>query len=365
MEDNLRRLRQFDPTNPSFAGMAIVHNLLAGREAEAGAAFDDFMRRFNSNGKTLDVLARDIGRTGHLSTLARLEGVIRDHGFDPQVVLFSRLMVQLNAQDWSGAQVTQQALAAREGKLARDLQVFQKTAGAVIELCAQGAPAARLTILEQLSRYRGRLKLYTEVMDWLVSAQRWQAAQDVLVLAEGGFPQSNQLAAFRKRLAPELVKLAEQDAARQVRVASSTDLIPDAASLFAQLDTQKSQGAIEAALELIQGITRRAPEWLPAAQGPLDERELQLAFLADNLPQLQATVRRFVRADQPQRLTEICTLARHNHAAGNKSVAQILTGEVLRRHPDHPEATSLVIAWAEAEKKANRPEAITPPSLER
>jgi tetratricopeptide (TPR) repeat protein len=84
MDATLKRLKLRNPTNPSFATMGVVQNLLANRTEAARAAFEDCLVRFDSNAATLDTLAREIGRTGRLELLVPLEKSMREHGFDTQ-----------------------------------------------------------------------------------------------------------------------------------------------------------------------------------------------------------------------------------------------------------------------------------------
>jgi tetratricopeptide (TPR) repeat protein len=351
MQAALKRLKDRNPTNPSFAYMGVVQNLLADRPEAARAAFEDCMQRFDSDAPTLDTLAREIGRTGRLELLTPLEQVMHAHGFDPQIVLFSRLLGQLDNADWAGAKITQQALAARGNRLLADVNAFQETVAPLIALCSNDLAASRVALLDRVSRYGGRLKLYVQFIDCLLAAQLWPVANDVLTLAEGAFPRSVQLEARRVRLAPQLAAIvaaqtASAEAAKQARRASSADPFPDAATFLKTLETERVAGHHSAALKLIQSVRRSEPTWLPSAAEQIDLLELELVLPLDDRLQLQSVVRSYLRLDRATRNERVCALAIQQHAAGRPEVAELLVRETLRRNPDDAAALALRNAWA-------------------
>jgi tetratricopeptide (TPR) repeat protein len=350
MDATLKRLKDRNPTNPSFASMGVVQNLLANRTEAARAAFDDCLQRFDSDAATLETLARDIGRTGRLELLVPLEQVMREHGFDTQMLLFSRLLGQLDNADWAGAKITQQALAARTKTLIADVRVFNETAGPLIALCSQDAAASRVALLDRVSRYGGRLKLYNQFFDCLFAAQQWSVANDVLTLAEGAFPRSVQLEERRVRLAPHLAVIAAaeaaaNEAAKLVRQASSANPFPDAAVFFEAFKKEKDAGQVAAALRLVQALRRSEPSWLPGSAEQVDLLELEMVLSLDDRLQLQSVLRTYLRFDRSTRNERVCELAKTAHAAGQLEVAEMLVREVLRRAPGDVTALDLRKAW--------------------
>ena len=351
MDATLKRLKDRNPTNPSFASMGVVQNLLANRTEAARSAFADCIQRFDSDAATLETLARDIGRTGRVELLVPLETVMREHGFNPQMLLFSRLVGQLDNADWAGAKITQQALAARSKTLIADVRVFNETAEPLIALCSQDVAASRVTLLDRVSRYGGRLKLYAQFIDWLLAGQQWAVANDVLTLAEGAFPRSVQLEARRVRLAPHLATIAvaeaaATEAAKRARQASSADPFPDAAAFFEAFKKEKDAGQGQAALRLVQALRRSEPSWLPGVAEQVDLLELERVLSLDDRLQLQSVVRTYLRFDRSTRNERVCDLAENAHAAGRVEVADLLVHEVLRRAPEEAAALALRKAWA-------------------
>ncbi|MCS6244265.1 MAG: hypothetical protein H2172_10465 [Opitutus sp.] len=351
MDATLKRLKDRNPTNPSFATMGVVQNLLANRTEAARVAFDDCIQRFDSDAATLETLARDIGRTGRLELLVPLERVMREHGFDTQMLLFSRLLGQLDNANWAGAKITQQALAARTKTLISDVRVFNETAEPLIALCSQDVAASRVALLDRVSRYGGRLKLYNQFFDCLFAAQQWSVANDVLTLAEGAFPRSVQLEEQRVRLAPHLaaisaVEAAASEAAKRVRQASSADPFPDAASFFEAFKKEKDAGQGQAALRLVQALRRSEPSWLPGSAEQVDLLELEGVLSLDDRLQLQSVLRTYLRFDRSTRNERVCDLAEKAYAAGRLEVAELLVREVLRRAPEDAAALALRKAWA-------------------
>ena len=351
MESTLKRMKFLNPTNPSFASMGVVQNLLANRPEAARAAFDDCLLRFDCDAGTLETLARDIGQTDHLELLVRLESVMREHGFDPQMVLFSRLVGQLDNADWAGAKITQQALAARTKTLIADVRIFNETVEPLIALCSQDVAASRVTLLDRVSRYGGRLKLYGQFIDWLMAGQQWPVANDVLTLAEGAFPRSGQLEVRRVRLAPHMAAIAAAEeaaaeAAKLARQTSSADPFPDASTFFQAFEKDRAAGQPEAAFQLIQSLRRSEPSWLPGAAEQIDLQELELVLAQEDRLQLQSVVRNYLRLDRATRNERVCELAVKARAAGRHEEAELLVREVLRRAPDDAAALALRKAWA-------------------
>ena len=351
MDATLKRLKVRNPTNPSFATMGVVQNLLANRTEAARAAFDDCMKRFDSDAATLETLARQIALTGRLELLVPLEKVMREHGFDTQLLLFSRLLGQLDTADWAGAKVTQQTLAARTKTLNADVRVFNETAAPLIALCSQDVAASRVALLDRVSRYGGRLKLYNQYFDCLFAAQQWAVANDVLTLAEGAFPRSVQLEERRVRLSPHLsaiaaAEAAATEAAKRVRQASSADPFPDAITFFDTLKKEREAGQFQAAFQLFQALRRSEPSWLPGAAEQVDLMELELVLSQDDRLQQQSVARSYLRFDRSTRNERVCELAKAEHAAGRVEVADLLIREVLRRAPEDAAALELRKAWA-------------------
>ncbi len=351
MDATLKRLKDRNPTNPSFASMGVVQNLLANRTEAARAAFDDCLQRFNSDSATLETLARDIGRTGRLELLVPLEQVMREHGFDTQMLLFSRLLGQLDNADWAGAKITQQSLAARTKTLIADVRVFNETAGPLIAVCSQDVAASRVALLDRVSRYGGRLKLYNQYFDCLFAAKQWSVANDVLTLAEGAFPRSVQLEERRVLLAPHLAAIAATEAAateaaKLVRQSSSTESFPDANTFFEMFKKENDAGQGQAAFRLVQALRRSEPSWLPGVAEQVDLMELELVLSQDDRLQQQSVVRTYLRFDRSTRNERVCELAKTAHAAGRLEVAELLLREVLRRAPEDVAALALRKAWA-------------------
>jgi cellulose synthase operon protein C len=351
MDSLLVRLRKLNPANASFTTMAVVQNLLAGRDAEARAALDDCILRFGSYAETLNTLSSDIGTTGRIELLAELESVMQEHGFDLQDLLASRLLAQIDHADWAGATITQQALAEREKKLRPEVQVLEKTAASLITVCAYDTPAAKIVLCDYLRRYPGRLPLYIKMIDRLIGAERWSAAHDVVSIAERIYPSSVQLLARNQQIAPQLTRIDSQETADSkqemaTRVANTTDLYANADSFLSALEQERAKSDFESALRLIQRLRQNAPAWLPTEVDKIDRSELDLALSLGDILQLQSVVRGYLRYDEkPERYDVVCTLAEQCWRDTNKSAAELLVREVLRRKPEQARAAGLLKAW--------------------
>lgn len=353
MDRRIADLRAVAPDNPSFASMGVVQNLLAGRNAEADAAFDELVFRFGGDVRVLEAMARDLGKIQAFAMLDRLETVFAEHGFDSQILLFSRLNARMDAADWRGAEHGLAALGARADTLSDNIRAFRQTALAILDHCVTGAPAAKSTALDLLVKRPVRLKLYLQIHDWFCSASRWEGARDVLVLAEGAFPGSRRLDERRRALEPRL--LARSDA--QAKTARETERKKDeprvemqsAGSLLAALATLEKQSAWSESLRMIESARRRAPAWLPSIRNRLDQAELRAALGLDDLPRIKLSASNCLRDGGASNATEICALARSARAQDRSSAARLLLSEVLRRSPGQPEASALLAEWAAKE----------------
>ena len=345
MEESLAALRRLNPANPDFVSMGVLQNLLAGRRAEARAAFDELIFRFGADRSLLSTLADGLGGLGDLEMLDLLEDVYRERGFDPQGLWMNRVVVLIGRGDWAAAREAQGALAARKETLTDAIRVFTETSGALIDYCIDGTPVAKSEVLEMLVRHRGRLKLYLHIADAMLAARRWEGARDVLLLAEGSFPQSRRLAVRRERLAPELAALAGAETRRaedERRASEGAGAPASAAAFLAAVESDLRAGNAGFALRRIGTIRREAPSWLPDVRDKIDGLELDTVLSMDDLPRLKQAARDHLREGRAGRVERIVEAARVAGADGRTAVARILLGEVLRMDPRNAAALAVL-----------------------
>ncbi len=357
MDSQLAALRALAPTNPSFTAMGIVQNLIAGRDAQAEDAFEQAVFRFGSDVTLLESLARDLGKIHEFMMLDRLETVFNEHGFDPQLVWFSRLSAQLELSDWAGAQRSLALMEDSVNQLAPNIQIFRQTSEALVDYCLNGNPAAKSTVLDLLSRHPSKLKLYLDIFDRMASSARWDGAQDVLVLAEGAFPQSRQIQERRKVLEPALAALAavapENAPSKNPSATAEPAPSSDARVLLGLLS--KTGEDPESALKTIEAVRRERPIWWKGeVVDEVERRELELILKIDDLPRLKLMTGLYLREEKAGRFDAIYNLAAAARQSGNKAAAQLLIGEILRRDPKNSAARALLKTSALPEAKERK-----------
>jgi len=357
MDRQLVALRALAPANPSFTAMGIVQNLIAGRKTEAEVAFEQAVFRFGSDISLLESLARDLGKIHEFEMLDRLEMVFNEQGFDRQLVWFSRLSAQMELSDWAGAQRSIGLMGEKDAKLAPNIQIFRQTSEALVDYCLNGNPAAKSTVLDLLSRHPAKLKLYLDIFDRMASSARWDGAQDVLVLAEGAFPQSRQIQQRRKVLEPALAALTAAVAEKVLSKNPPTPAEPapssDARVLLGLLS--KTDENPESALKTIEAVRRQAPPWWKGETvDEVERRELEFIVKIDDLPRLKLMTNMYLRDQRASRFDAVCNLAVAARQSGNKAAAQLLIGEILRREPQNNAANALLKKWAILEAKERK-----------
>lgn len=336
MDVALARLRALNPAKPGFATMSVVQNQLAGRMREASAALDELLFRFGSNRSLLEGLAGELGSAGGVDLLRRLETAMDEHGHDLQHVWFGRLVAQMEASDWNQARVTRDLLGARRERLAPAIKQYVQISEALIDYCLTGASAAKSTVLEQLAKHDGRLRLYLQVVDCMMAAGRWDGAREALVLAEGAYPESHRVEQRRRRVAPAFA--AKRAEGRPEGIPAVVPPAVSAPDFFRALDADMAAGRAEAALRTLDETKRRSPSWWAGKRVEIEQYEVSLCVALDDLSRLKLAVSQTLRDAGAPKADEMLAVAERARADNKIAAARVILTEIVRRWPDHGRA---------------------------
>ena len=360
------RLRSLYPENPAHIGLALSESLRLGQIQAALDLLDISVIRFANQPAAYGEWAEAIGKTGHDEVLARLEQLVTESNQNPQTVIYARLMAQIRAQAWADAEASSARLDALYPNVHPRMQALHRVGKALLAACSQPVKGAENTLANTITGGWVAMSLYEQIVDALALAERYEAALEVLTLAEGFYPTSRYIAMQRAALTP---KLAEQNAiaaralAQQTPVAAVDPAVPaDAEALFAALDAQAQAGRSAEALNLARAARKAAPAWLQAALPELEWREVLLAADTDDLPLLQLNLRTELRAATEAQIDRLVAQAQTWFAGQRQPVALLTLREVVRVRPEHPLARRLLAEWSPDEAAGGLAPAVAAPN---
>ncbi len=347
------RLRSLYPENPAHIGLALSESLRLGQTQEALDLLDISVIRFAHQPAAYGEWAEAISKTGNDTVLARLEQLVTESNQNPQTVIFARIMEQIHRQAWAEAEASSARLDALYPNVAPRMQALHRVAKALIAACSQPLKGAENTLANTITGGWVAMNLYEQIVDALARAERYEAALEVLTLAEGYYPTSRYIAMQRAALTPKLAEqniLAARALAEQTPVAGADPKVPaDAKSFFIALDALAQAGRTADALNLARAARKVAPAWLRDAQPDLDWREVLLAADTDDLPLLQLNLRSALRAPTAPQIERAVAQAQTWFAAQKKPAAVLTLREVLKARPAHPLAVRLLAEWSPAD----------------
>ena len=353
MQAAILRLRSLYPENPAHIGLALSESLRLGQTQAALDLLDISVIRFANQPAAYGEWAEAIGKTGDETVLARLEQLVTESNQNPQTVIFARLMEQIRIQAWAEAEATSARLDALYPNVHPKVQALHRVAKALLAACSQPLKGAENILANTITGGWVAMNLYEQIVDALARAERYEAALEVLTLAEGYYPTSRYIGMQRAAIAP---KLAEQNAAqaravaRQTPAADAAPVVPaDAQAFFAALDTLAQADRPAEALSLGRAARKAAPSWLQDALPELEWREVLLAAGADDLPLLQLNLRTALRAPSAAQIERAVAQAQTWFAAQKQRAAVLALREVLKARPAHALALRLLAEWSPAD----------------
>lgn len=345
MQAAIRRLRALNPSHAGHATFGVVQNHLAGRTVQAREALEDWFFRFGSDDRSLAQLSRDLSKVGADDLLARVEEVVREHGFDPQSVLVGRLFAQIDARDWERAVVTRDRLAEILPRMKPADRLAITVATTLVTACVDAGSGNQEIFIEAFLRSPGSLEFNRRMLEALVACGRLDTAAQLVTLVEGSYPESQYVARISADVtARRLAQVQAEEAARPAARQPGAPAYTGADALWADLKELESAGKPDEALRRIRAVRAAAPKWLPAAEEALLLREIDLALQADDMPLLQLTLRNGLRL-RPESAGGVLERAVRWREEKRTTEALLVAREILRRRPDFQPALQAVAAW--------------------
>jgi hypothetical protein len=356
MDEALEALRSLSPTDPRPYVYAIVQYLLAERRAEAEAGLEHFLLRFGSTPSYLHLLAAPLAEIAERAMLEKLIAYARQQGFDLEP--FHRFLVQalVAKGDWRAAAKVMAKImdSPKKSEMVTQWDGLMK---AQIDAALDAADGAQSNFVNLLRGRQFALGFYKNLITNMRRAGRPATAREIIVFAQGMYPQNTEIETWRKELDEEL---AAAEAAKPVIVmsrpssASSPTVSPSAPAVarvelgekefFSKLDELSNAGDYEKALQSIREIRRDKPLWLSGREARIDREEVRLSGRAGDMLTLRSSVRLFNNGDR-MRSAQLVEIAREFHSSGKNDEALYVLKELLARTPDYPVAQRLQAEW--------------------
>jgi hypothetical protein len=335
MDAALDRLSRLDPARPDALLYRVVQNHLAGRPEEARAAMDRLFFRHGSSPGFYNVVCSSFLGTGYVDGFDRIEQELRERGLSLQPLLWARIKLAAERSDWPDL-IRQIDLlrAAPDPRLKRDELAYLDTMAKLALACLDGGSGTQRSLIEVVGDNPGALLLYKIVITALLDAGRPQTARQILVLADGPFPEARTLRDLRPRLEAALAATAPVEnspASGSPGLATWED--------FKSVFTTKSAASPTAALALLSESRRAQPAWLEENRSELEALELPLRARGDDPLLLQVLVRAVLARDSLAPAT-LLPLAREIYPSFPAN-ARLILKETLRLYPENEEALAL------------------------
>ncbi len=344
MEDSLRKWARLDPTQFEPFLQAVIEQHLAGRADAAGEALNLLLLRHGADPALYPTACKKYGEIGYEAGLERLHQELESRGFPLSPVWLARLEAAEKTRDWASVLDLVALLeAAPAGTVPASQRAWLAARRTKAEVCLVGESGAEVHLLELISDAFFPCATYVRILESLVESGRWRAADGVLTFAEGPYPKSPTLARFRAQITAALDTQAAQIAAKH---ATKPRQHASWEEFLALHQTSLAEGKPDEALERINEIRRRRPDWLANASHKLDELELALIARSPDTLRIQMLAR---------------SLAARNPEARERLLA--LARELFTTHPEHTRILfqSVIGRSAEADPLVAEFETLFPP----
>ena len=346
MDAALDRLDRLDPARPDGLLFRVVQNHLAGRPEAARSAMDRLIFRHGSTPAFYSVVCTSLLGTGYAEGLDRVERELRELGFSLHPLLWARVKLAAERSDWPGLLRQIELLQAAPGPaLKRDEVTYLDTMAKLARACLDGGSGTQRSLIEVVGDNPGALLLYKTVISALLDAGRPQTARQILVLADGPFPDARTLRDLRPRLEAALAAAAPTEPAA---APGSADLATWDA--FKTAFEARGTTAPAGALALLSECRRAQPAWLEEHRAELERLELPLRARGDDPLLLQVLVRSMLTRDSlaPGTLLPLAQEIQPTFPAN----ARLILKETVRAHPENEDALALQRAWEPASPDA-------------
>lgn len=355
MNESLEALRSLSPTDPRPYVYAIVQQLLAARRGEADIMLDRFLMRFGSRPAYLHILAAPLAEIAERATIEKLIDYARQQGFELNP--FRRFLVQalVGKDEWRTAAAVMTEIMDAPVKN-RTVTHWDEIMNAQITAALDAAEGAQSNLVNSVRGRQYAVAFYKDLIANMRRAGRPATAREIIVFAQGIYPQNTEIETWRKELDAEL---AAAEAAKPVvvvshRTSGSSVAAPAGSGtarvelsetdFFARLDELSKAGDFAGALQSIREARVAKPDWLDGRRARISREEVRLSGRAGDMLTLRSAVRLFNNGDRV-RSAQLIEIAREFHTAGRDDEALYLLNELLEKTPDHVTAQRLLTEW--------------------
>ena len=379
MDRALDELRGMTPTDPRPYVYGIVQRLLAGRRADADAAYESYMFRFGSTQQYLLLLAAPLAEIAERPLLEKLADYAAQQGFELEP--FRRFLVQalMAKGDWSDAAAVMAKIAAAPKKTEAAAPWYELMT-AEIQAALDSSEAAQSNLVVLVRGRQFALTLYKDMITNMRRAGRPATAREVVTYAQGVYPQNAVIETWRKELDAELAATEATVAAaaeaarpaprvpvvREAVVRAPAVVVPEApvtvrfelteAGYTAKLAELTAAGDYAGALDYVRETRLGKPAWLETRKVEMIRDEVRFSARAGDLVSLRSTARLYINGDRARSVGAV-EIARELKAAGKTDDAIFLLKELLAKVPDFPVAMRLITEWTPKPAPAPAPKA--------
>lgn len=350
LEEAIKALRALAPADPRTLAYIITQLWLAGQEAEATSVLEEYFRRLSAAPANLMAVVKAVGDAKAKPLLQRCADEAAAHGFNGNPMRMALAQAHIACGQWAEASQLLSTLKVDKTKAEPGEIFLREWLGRLVAVALTADAPQRTALLEVLERRPLSMRVYRQSCEVLLAAKRYEAAGDIVDLAERSYPNHPALKPWRAQIA---------EALKPAPVAASPAPVvgPKPDEFFKGLAVAEQENRWSDAVQMIRDLRVSKPRWLPTREAEILERQLRAAVhTQDTLEFLGAA--KLLLDGSAARAERILAIARELAEAGDKPSANLLLQEVLRRNPTHQAALKLKAEWAP--KKPAAPEAEKP-----
>lgn len=335
MDQVLDRLYNLKSSHPEALVFRIVQNHLAGRADLAGASLDRLFIRHGATESLYPIVCDALLGAGYADAFDRVEIELRERGLSLHPVHWARVKYAVAQANWGDVLYMINKLQNSRGPVfKRDEVAYLTTMKKLANTCIEGGSGTQNSLVEEIGDNPGSLNLYKTVISALLDANRYQAAKQIFVLAEGPFPDAVSLQRLKPRLDHSLALVDASDLKSLRRNTQPATWVEFKAKFKTLLMASPT-----AALESIVALRRNAPDWLEANRLEVDLLELPLRARGDDPASLRVVVRSvLLYTKNPElRLVGLAEEIQETFPAN----ARMIIKELLRVYPENDDALKM------------------------
>ena len=350
METALEEMRTQAPTDPAAMVYGVVQQALAGREAPAKAALENYLFRFGGWSENLQLVATPLAEVGNLPLLERCVAAAAERGYPAPPYQSLLVQARVRGGEWNAAARTLAEMKPVSGRAAAQDQLWRDWMKRLLDAAQGRGEVASLNLVDILGSRPWHVKAFQLTVEALRRAQQLETARDVLAHARAMFPASAWAETQGAEVAQEIAARMPSSAGP---VAPKAGLLTEK-KFFQRLDESLAGEQWITAEQLIREArsTESAPDWLNSRDGELRLAEMKVAQANGERARMLMAAALYLNGDAGRTRLAL-EWARVLHAKGDPASAIALAVEVLRRTPEDVAARKLLSTWRSKLAQAN------------